>query len=74
MPSEDTQPRVLAPEVEAAARSIHGVVWNAPYRPGEGPMHHATGPYWRRELLRRATRWERLAKAARICAGALPDA
>lgn len=64
----------LSAEIERAARTIHRKVWTDPYRPGEGPMHHAGGPYWRNELLRLADLWERQAKAARICAEALPDA
>lgn len=64
----------LSLTVEAAARTIHRDVWGTPYRSGEGPMHHAGGPYWHDELLRRAARWERLAAAARTCAEALPDA
>lgn len=63
----------LPPEILAAARTIHAKVWTDPYRPGEGPMHHAGGPYWRNELLRRADEWERLAAAARICATWLPE-
>lgn len=64
----------LPPEVEAAARVIHRDVWSGPYRPGEGPMHYAGGPYWHDELLRQADRWERMAAAARVCAEVLPDA
>lgn len=42
----------LTPEVEKAARLIHRAVWVTSYKPGEGPMHHAGGPYWRIRLLR----------------------
>lgn len=70
-----TPPRgPLSPEVERAARTIHREVWSEPYQVGRGPMHHAGGPYWHDELLRRADRWERMAAAARVCAEALPDA
>ncbi len=62
----------LTPEVEQAARLIHREVWGEPYRPGAGPMHHAGGPYWHHELLRLARRWDRMAAAARACAGELP--
>lgn len=64
----------LSPEAEAAAHYIHTAVWRQPYRPGEGPMHFAGGPYWRNELLRQADQWERMAAAARVCAEVLPDA
>lgn len=64
----------LPPDVEEAARRIHHEIWNAPYRSGEGPLHHAGGPYWHDELLRRADRWERLAADARLCARFFPDA
>lgn len=64
----------LPPEVEQAALRISTAVWRQPYRPGEGPMHFAGGPYWRNELLRQADRWERMAADARVCAGVLPDA
>ncbi len=64
----------LPPEVVIAARTIDREVWGEVYRPGQGPMHHAGGPFWRSELLRRADQWERLAKSARICAEALPRA
>lgn len=63
----------LLPVVERAARVIHRAVWRTRYTPGEGPMHWATGPYWRSELLRLADRWEDRARAARVCAEALPD-
>jgi hypothetical protein len=67
-------PRVLlSPEVEQAARTISQYVWGHSYRPGEGVMHFAGGPWWHDELLARAEKWERLAKAARICADALPS-
>jgi hypothetical protein len=62
------------PEVVAAIRTLHSVVWAGPYEPGSGPMHNAGGPYWRAELLRLARRWDRLADAARVCAQELPDA
>lgn len=62
----------LSLEVEVAARTIHREVWGVSYRVGDGPMHHAGGGYWRAELLRLANRWERLAKAARVCAETLP--
>lgn len=62
----------LTPEVERAARTIHREVWKEPYRPGVGPMHYAGGGYWRGALLRRATQWERMAEAARVCAAFLP--
>lgn len=64
----------LPHEVQQAAHCIHTAVWREPYRPGKGPMHYAGGPYWRNELLRQADQWERMAKAARICAEVLPDA
>lgn len=64
----------LPAHVVAAARTIHVEVWGNQYEPGEGPMHFAGGPYWRAALLRRANRWERMAKAARVCAEVLPDA
>jgi hypothetical protein len=64
----------LAPEVEAAARAISHEVWGEFYRPGHGPMHHAGGGYWHAELLHRAEEWEHFARAARICADALPTA
>jgi hypothetical protein len=64
----------LSPEVERAARTVHAHVWTGPYRPGEGPMHYAGGPYWHDELLRLADQWERWAAAARVCAETLPDA
>lgn len=63
----------LPPGVERAVRTIHAEVWNNPYTPGEGPMHWAGGTYWHRELHRLADRWERLAAAARVAAGFLPD-
>lgn len=71
---EDTKPPRgrLSPDVEQAAFRIHTRVWGEPYRPGEGPMHHAGGPYWREELLRLAGQWEREAACARLCAGVLP--
>lgn len=62
----------LPPDVESATRTVHQYVWHGPYVPGEGPMHYAGGPYWRKELLRRADRWERQAAAARICATVFP--
>lgn len=64
----------LPPEVEAAARTISRAVWGNPYKPGEGSMHWAGGPYWGQELRRLANKWERMAVAARVCAGWLPDA
>jgi hypothetical protein len=54
--------------VDEAARLISPVVWNQPYKPGEGPLTHARGPYWHEELLRRADQYDRLAEAARIVA------
>lgn len=63
----------LPPSVEQAARMIHREVWTGPYKPGEGPMHYAGGPYWGKELRRLADRWVRLAAAARIAAEWLPD-
>jgi hypothetical protein len=66
--------RALTLEVERAARTISPALWGGPYRDGEGVMHYATGPYWRNELLDKADDWERLARAARVCAEALPDA
>lgn len=73
-PAPQTGPRgKLSAEVEAAARLISRQVWRQPYLPGQGPMHHAFGPYWRRELLQRATQCEQMAEAARICARTLPD-
>lgn len=62
----------LSPEVEKAARRIHRAVWGTFYKPGEGPMHYAGGPYWRNRLLKLAASWERMAAAARICAEVLP--
>lgn len=62
----------LCPRVTQAAITIHQEVWNEPYSVGSGPMHHAGGGYHRRELLRKADRWERLAAAARVCAEVLP--
>lgn len=59
--------------VASAATMLHRTAWGTPYRSGEGPMHHAGGPYWHGELLRKAAEWERLARAARICAEVLPD-
>lgn len=64
----------LSAEVQAAARTIHREVWGESYRPLEGPMHYAGGPYWRDELRRLADKWERMAVAARVCADALPGA
>lgn len=64
----------LPHEVQKAAHYISTAVWGEPYRPGKGPMHYAAGPYWRNELLRQANQWERMAKAARVCAEVLPDA
>lgn len=76
LPAQSRQPPrgPLTGDVESAARIIHREVWGEPYRPGEGPMHHAGGPYWHDELLRLARKWEALATAARTCAEALPDA
>jgi hypothetical protein len=69
-----TPPRgPLSPEVEAAARFIHREVWGESYRPGEGPMHYAGGPYWRNWLVAQAGIWEEMARAARTCAEALPS-
>jgi hypothetical protein len=66
-------PRGALPlDVLNAACQVSVYVWSEPYQPGEGPMHHAGGPYWHEELLRRAAHWERLAAAARVCAGWLP--
>lgn len=62
------------PETVKAIRTIHNVVTGQPYKPGEGFMHWAGGPYWRGELLRLAAQWERYAHAARVCAEELPDA
>jgi hypothetical protein len=64
----------LSPDVQAAARTVHREVWGQPYKPLEGPMHYAGGPYWRNELLRLADKWERMAVAARVCAEVLPNA
>jgi hypothetical protein len=64
--------RELPPAVLDAARQIHREVWGGTYREGQGPMHYASGTYWHRELHRLADRWERLAKAARVCASHLP--
>lgn len=64
---------VLPPAVLDAARQIHREVWGERYREGQGPMHYASGTYWHHELLRLADRWERLAEAARVCAGHLPS-
>lgn len=66
--------RSLPPEVVKAAKVISQEVWNEPYREGEGVMTHAGGPFWRSELLGQADEWERMAKAARVCAEVLPDA
>lgn len=64
----------LPPDIEKAARALHnGKVWSGPYRPGEGPMHYAGGPYWHDELLRQADEWEALASAARVAAEWLPE-
>jgi hypothetical protein len=77
-PRTDSDPKApprgkLAPEVVAAARLISPDVWAMPYRPGEGPMHMAGGPYWHIKLLALADKWERMAAAARACAEVLPD-
>jgi hypothetical protein len=63
----------LPPDIAKAARLIHRRVWNDGYLAGEGPMHHAGGPYWHHELLRLADLWEKQAAAARLCATFLPD-
>lgn len=62
----------LCPLIRQAATIISPVLWGDAYRPGRGPMHHAGGSYWREELLRNASRWNRLAAAALICAEVLP--
>lgn len=74
-PGWDTTPTrgQLPAEALKAARTIHRKVWGSPYRQGQGPMHHAGGPYWKRKLLMLADEWERLAAAARIAARYLPD-
>lgn len=74
--STDRQPPrgEFSPETVRAIRTIHSVVAGTPYKPGEGFMHFAGGPYWRGELLRLANQWERYAHAARVCAEELPDA
>ena len=62
----------LPTDVERAAHRIHREVWGTGYQPGQGPLHHAGGGYWRCELVRRAERWEQLAADARLCAEVLP--
>lgn len=59
-------------DVVDAATLISPHVWNQPYRAGDGPMHHARGPYWHNELRRRAQEWRLLAHAAEMCATELP--
>lgn len=67
-------PRGPLPEsVEKAARSVSSDVWGSPYVPGDGVMHYAGGPWWTRELRRRARRWRSLAQAADVCADWLGD-
>jgi hypothetical protein len=63
----------LSPHAEAAARRISRAIWGQPYRPGEGPMHHAGGGYWRAEMFRLADNWESMARDARVCAEVLPS-
>lgn len=75
MPDTKAPPRdAFPPNVVRSIRVIHREVWGEPYVAGEGPMHHAGGSYWQKELNRRANEWERMAQAARICAQELPDA
>lgn len=62
----------LCPRVGQAAAIVSPVLWGEAYVEGRGPMHYAGGSYWRDELLRKADQWERMAKAARICAEVMP--
>lgn len=63
---------LLPPEVERAAATISREVWGESYQPLRGVMHYGGGPAHAADLRRRADRWERLAKAARVCADFLP--
>lgn len=72
---DKTPPRGELPlHIKKAAQLISPTLWGQRYVLGDGPMHHAGGPYWHDELLRRADEWERMAAAARLCAEVLPDA
>ena len=41
----------LPPEIESAIRLISPAITHEAYRPGEGFMHYAGGPYWGNELV-----------------------
>lgn len=72
-PRDLSPPReTICPAAGQAARTIYREVWGEVYRE-DGVMRHAGGPYWRRQLLKMASRWERLAAAARIAAKGLPE-